>query len=607
MAAKKAKSNDPLRDLPHYFGIFQTYIGLRMYVVFALTLFASAAEGVGILMLLPLLGSLDVGFSGMTDTRIGLIMQSFVDALGLSESLAGLLVVLFVFFLLKAGFIFGAEVYQAYLTAALNRDLKTRMLHGYNQMRLQHYNSQGTGHFINVINNQTEVLLRAFKDLMTLGAQIVNALIYLGFAVLVAWRFGLMAIAIGAPVLLAFRVLNTWAREISRRTSAEQSVLAKLLIQALQSFKYLNSTGSNQQLAGKAVASVRRLERLAVKMGLATAFSKAVQEPIIVGAVLLVVGFHLVWLGHPMGPIIVSIVLFNRGLNTMLQLQNTWLSVVGKLGAVEMVRDEFATLVQEKEDDGAQVILPLSQGIELQQVSFAYRGSDEVVIRDLSLSIPAKSTVAFVGESGASKSTLVDLITLMLPPSAGRVLIDGVSSEQINRASWREQIGFVSQETVVFDDTIANNICLWAGNADQQPELSAKIEAAAKQAHIHHFIESLPEGYQTPVGDRGVRLSGGQRQRLFIARELFKQPNLLILDEATSALDSESERAIKESIDELKGKMTVVIIAHRLSTIRNVDCVYVFDKGLLVEAGEYQMLRDSEGSRFGKLVAMQAL
>jgi subfamily B ATP-binding cassette protein MsbA len=134
-----------------------------------------------------------------------------------------------------------------------------------------------------------------------------------------------------------------------------------------------------------------------------------------------------------------------------------------------------------------------------------------------------------------------------------------------------------------------------------------RVHDAASRAHIAHFIERLPEGYETQVGDRGLRLSGGQRQRLFIARELFREPNLLILDEATSALDSESERAIQQSIDALKGRLTVVIIAHRLSTIRNVDQVFVFDRGRLVEQGPYERLRDSRDSRFARLVALQAL
>jgi subfamily B ATP-binding cassette protein MsbA len=165
----------------------------------------------------------------------------------------------------------------------------------------------------------------------------------------------------------------------------------------------------------------------------------------------------------------------------------------------------------------------------------------------------------------------------------------------------------VSQETVVFDDTVANNISLWQGDIGDDPALRERVIHAAKQAHADHFIRDLPNSYQTVVGDRGVRLSGGQRQRLFVARELFKEPNLLLLDEATSALDTESERYIQKSIDALRGEMTVVIIAHRLSTIKNVDYVYVLDEGRVIEEGPYHELRGEEQSRFREMVEMQSL
>jgi ABC-type multidrug transport system fused ATPase/permease subunit len=217
------------------------------------------------------------------------------------------------------------------------------------------------------------------------------------------------------------------------------------------------------------------------------------------------------------------------------------------------------------------------------------------------------TTVALVGESGAGKSTLVDMMTLMLRPRTGEIRIDDVPGSEADLASWRSQIGYVSQETVVFDDTIANNISLWKGDYESDPEHRERVEQAARDAYAHHFIEDLPNGYQTVVGDRGVRLSGGQRQRLFVARELFKQPNLLLLDEATSALDTESERYIQQSIDDLQGEVTVVIIAHRLSTIKNVDYIYVLDDGHVIEQGTYDELRGHEESRFREMVEMQSL
>ncbi len=212
-----------------------------------------------------------------------------------------------------------------------------------------------------------------------------------------------------------------------------------------------------------------------------------------------------------------------------------------------------------------------------------------------------------MGESGAGKSTLIDMMTLLLRPKQGEIYIDNINSKEIDIPSWRSQIGYVSQETVVFDDSIANNICLWKGDFENDEEVRERVQKAAKRAYAHDFIENLNQGYQTIVGDRGVRLSGGQRQRLFIARELYKNPNLLILDEATSSLDTESERFIQKSIDALKGSMTVVIIAHRLSTIKNSDLIYVIEDGNIIENGTYDELTLNRKSRFAKMVAIQSL
>ena len=156
----------------------------------------------------------------------------------------------------------------------------------------------------------------------------------------------------------------------------------------------------------------------------------------------------------------------------------------------------------------------------------------------------------------------------MHTPISGEIYVDDINGREILKNSWRSQLGYVSQETIIFDDSIANNICMWSGDYKNDKKLLSDIREAAKQANILDFIDSLEDGFDSMVGDRGILLSGGQRQRLFVARELFRKPNLLILDEATSALDSESEKEIQKSIDNLKGKITVIVIAHRLSTIK---------------------------------------
>jgi subfamily B ATP-binding cassette protein MsbA len=248
-----------------------------------------------------------------------------------------------------------------------------------------------------------------------------------------------------------------------------------------------------------------------------------------------------------------------------------------------------------------------SESVEFQNVNFSYGDEFENALSNNDIKIRAFQSVAFIGSSGAGKSTIIDLLTLILRPTSGKVLIDGQNSSLLKSSSWRSQIGYVSQDMVVFDDSIANNISMWQGEIEENPELLSQIKKACMQANISDFIESLPDQYNTQVGDRGIKLSGGQKQRLFIARELFRQPNILLLDEATSALDTDSESFIQESIDSLKGSITLVIIAHRLSTIRDVDYVYVLDQGSIIESGPYQTLRDKKGSHLDQLIEKQTL
>lgn len=605
---------NPARDILHYLRIFQTYLGGRMYLIFSLTLIAAISEGVGILMLLPLLQTLGAPAPGADTapaaeplTGITAWLQDLLTSLGLQDATVAVLLIITVAFIAKGALTFGALGYNAYLRGQLLRELKGRLFTHYSRMGYSYYASRDTGHFINLINEQITRALQAFYHLTQLGGQLINATIYLGLAFLVAWRFGLMALVVGVVLLLLFRWLSAYVRQLSRKTASENGHLAKMLIQTLHAFKYLTATGQTPQVSGAVIASIGRLTGYEIRTGIASAFTVAVREPIAVVFIMGIVLVQLVFLQQPLAPILVSILLFYRGMNTMLGMQGSWQTTLEFIGSMELVNEEFATQRQHQEPDGPRAIGPLSQGIRLQNLHFSYDPQLGDVLKGIDLEIPVRHSVAFVGESGAGKSTLVDLLTLMLKPRQGQVLIDGVPGPEIQLGSWRKQIGYVSQETVVFDDSIANNICLWAGDPRKDELLMERIREAARQAHIAHFIDTLPDGYHSLVGDRGLRLSGGQRQRLFIARELFRQPKLLILDEATSALDSESERAIQQSIDALKGRITVVIVAHRLSTIRNVDRVYVFDQGRLVEQGGYEELRDAGQSRFGQLIAMQAL
>ena len=310
-------------------------------------------------------------------------------------------------------------------------------------------------------------------------------------------------------------------------------------------------------------------------------------------------------MGEELEPILVSVVLFYRALNSIIAVQSSFQGTFQHIGSMELVDEEFKNLASNKEPNGDIKIKPLSKSIIFENISFNYV-KDQTILKNISFELPYLKSLGLVGASGSGKSTILDLISLINKPIDGKIYIDNIDTKVIDKNYWRSQIGYVSQDTVIFDDTIANNISMWSGDFNKDDSLRKKIINAAKEANILEFINDQQYGFNSLVGDRGVLLSGGQKQRLFIARELFREPKLLLLDEATSALDSESEKIVQKSIDNLKGKITTIIVAHRLSTLKNVDEIFVIDNGKILEKGNFTKLMNNS-SHFKKLVNLQQL
>ena len=257
-------------------------------------------------------------------------------------------------------------------------------------------------------------------------------------------------------------------------------------------------------------------------------------------------------------------------------------------------------LETEQDTDRGQVVMPpIARSVVYQDVTFLYEGQTVPALSDVDLMIQAGQMVAVVGSSGSGKTTLANLLPRFYTPTAGSVLIDGVDIQSVTLASLRAQIGIVSQEVVLFDDSVFNNIAFGRQHATE-----ADVVQAAKLAYAHEFIERLPQGYATMVGEKGIKLSGGERQRLAIARAILRDPPLLILDEATSALDTESERVVQLALSNLMAHRTTLVIAHRLSTVQRADRIVVLDRGTIVEAGTHDELL-LRGGQYKRLHALQ--
>jgi subfamily B ATP-binding cassette protein MsbA len=253
------------------------------------------------------------------------------------------------------------------------------------------------------------------------------------------------------------------------------------------------------------------------------------------------------------------------------------------------------------ERPAAREITGLARGIEFRDVSFAYDdGAGKSVLKNISFSARTGQVVAIVGLSGAGKTTLVNLLPRFYDVTGGAILLDGVDVRDLTLKSLRRQIGIVTQDTVLFDDTITNNIAYGTSGT-----AGADIEAAARAAHAHDFIQLLPDKYETRIGERGQRLSGGQRQRLAIARALLKNSPILILDEATSSLDAESELLVQDALNNLMRNRTSFVIAHRLSTVRRADAIITLERGRIAEIGRHEELLAKPAGVYAKLYALQ--
>jgi ABC-type multidrug transport system fused ATPase/permease subunit len=338
------------------------------------------------------------------------------------------------------------------------------------------------------------------------------------------------------------------------------------------------------------------LSRTMASNGTISVVPRYLLETIAFGGILLIVVVYL-QAGSGLSRILPTITLYAfagyRLMPALQQLFSAAATVRFKRAALEELLEDLECFVPgPKETDGRDP-LPLTREIRVESLTFSYPGTSRPALDAISLTIPRNATIGLVGPSGAGKTTLVDLLLGFYTPEMGHIEVDDVRLDSSNVRRWQQQVGYVPQHIFLCDDSISANISFGMRDDEVDP---ARVERAARIAHLHHFIETLPDGYDTTVGERGVRISGGQRQRIGIARALYHDPQVLMLDEATSALDGATEDAVMEAIRELAGQKTIVLIAHRLSTVQDCDCIYLLEKGRVVDRGTYVELATGSSS-----------
>lgn len=580
-----------------YWRLFWSYAGARILIVVGLTLVMTYAEGIGIALFFPLFEP-----GGTTaSTGPGATIGGLLDFLHVPPTPASVLPLIILLFLAKGLFQYLTLRYQLSLTRQVTRRLRRRTLDALEVADYQHVAGTSAGFYTNLLVTEVNRAAGGFQYFVRALSPALSAGVLFLIVCFLDWRLSVACVVMGIVMIGVTRITGFIVRRYSLIVTKESSALTSLLIQMLHGFKYLRSTGAYRRFDQRVWSTSDRLLEADYRGSTANAFLVAMSQPLMVLFLGGILYYRAVIQGGELASLFILLLYFFRVMNEIFALQSSWQSFCGYIGSVDLLRDATAQTELAAEPRGTEAFDGLTNAIVLDKVSFSYR-TGRRVLEDIDLRIPANTTVAFVGESGAGKSTLVDLLTGTLKATSGSISLDDQKLADLDMATLRRRIGYVPQDAVLFDDTVAANIALWSDGYTLE-----QIRDAAERACCMDFIQQMPQGFDTQIGDRGVKLSGGQRQRLAIARELLRSPELLVLDEATSALDSESELAIQQSIDRLKGKMTIVIIAHRLSTIRSSDHVYLLADGKIVEDGGFDELAARPNGRFRRMCDLQEI
>lgn len=571
-------------------------------VAMGLMLVVSATEWLGLVMLVPLLAlagiDLGTGMAGQIADRATSAMGKF----GLHPSLLTVLVIYVAVVALRAALSRTLSLATVDLEKSFQVYLRKRLYSAIVNLRWLSFSRTRSSDLLHAVIGQCTSVSYATNLVLSLVRAILVGLVYLAIAIQLSPVMTLLAVAAGLILLFLLRKGTERARQNASEMTQSVNRLLGAMTEHLGGMKTVKSYAAEDrnitmfgglvdQTANAYMEQSRNFSyvRLWFDIG-----STAVL------CALLYVAINV--LTHSTAEILLLLYVFARLVPRFSGIQQLYQSFVASMPAFTIVMTTLDRCEAEAEQRHArsEIGLSLKDGIQLESLSFRYVAENGAqTLQTLDLFIPARRTTAIVGPSGAGKSTVADLVMGLLTPDTGRVVIDDKTLGPEIIADWRDQIGYVPQDTFLFHDTVRGNL-LWACPDASEDD----VVEALKLAAAYDFVVRLPQGLDTVIGDRGVLLSGGERQRIALARALLRKPSLLILDEATSALDSENELRIQNAIEQLHGQMTILVITHRLSTIRRADMIHVLEDGRLVESGTWSALLDRRG-RFAALCAAQ--
>ena len=511
------------------------------------------------------------------------------------ESLKILCLSILTVFFIKNIFLYIKNILLRIVELKLVKEIRDRLYIHIQTLSLGYFNRQHSGTITSIVMNDVEQLQIALAVVFQrLFVEPINILTFVALLFIISWKLALIAIIIIPLAGIAIFSIGRSIRRKSRRTQAKIAEIMQILTETVTSIRIVKAFVNEKEEVKNFTRESKHYFKLLLKRARLDLIAGPTTETfgVIIGVVLLWYGGMevLAQKGVSAEDFIRFILILFSILGPIKQLSNVNLKIQIGAASAERIFGLLDTPPEIVEDPDPVELDVFNNAIEFDQIHFEYSDADERVLDEVSFTIKKGEIVALVGPSGSGKSTIADLIPRFFDVSKGALRIDGKNVRKISFSSLRGSMGIVTQEVILFNDTIRKNIAY--GQSDVTEEA---IQKAAKAANALEFIEQSPDGFDTLIGERGVNLSGGQKQRLAIARALLKNPPILILDEATSALDTESEKMVQKAIEVLMKDRTVLVIAHRLSTVQNADKIVVLDKGKILEVGSHNELYEKGG------------
>ncbi len=571
----------------------KAYGGYKIQIVILTLLgfLGGLLEGIGISAVIPMLSFIAGGESENFITEYIRKIFSFLD---IDFSLKYLLIFTCLLFLFKAVVLLISSYVGVKISADYEKRTKVELMKAMLGSDWKHSMKQKAGYLETILMVD---VLRATLLLTLIGNSIISftgLLIYVFIAINISFNITFATVGLAILSFLIFKPFISKTRNISREVAEINKLTSHFVNESVVGIKTIKSMNRNAQVLRVSSEFFKKFERIKIKIMMYRQVANSFMQPIGLIFICFIFAYSYKSADFSLPAFVAVVYLINRIFQHAQQMQRELYTANESLPFLKEVLSYKDEAEANQESKGGKEKFVFDNKLELSNIEFQYNDNDKIFSK-LNLTIKKGEMVGVIGPSGGGKTTFVDILLRLLKPLNGKMLLDGKTSELIDTGSWRKNFGYVSQDIFLLNDTIENNIKFYNDNLTKE-----EIDRAAKMANIYDFIEKCPNKFDTVIGERGIMLSGGQRQRIIIARVLAFKPKILILDEATSALDNESELKIQKVIENLKGKMTVIVIAHRLSTVLNCDKIITIENGKIIESGKPKKLLQDKNSYFYK-------